>query len=80
MSTITGTANFAAERVEDYRGYYSMIIGGVNIIAGIITTIQQFLKISELNRTHRVSSISWDKFYRKIQVELAKSPTERQNV
>ena len=81
MSTITGTANFAAERVpEDYRGYYSMIIGGVNIIAGIITTIQQFLKISELNEAHRVSSISWDKFYRKIRVELAKSPSERQNV
>ena len=28
MSTLTGTANFAADRVpEDYRGYYSMIIG-----------------------------------------------------
>ena len=81
MSTITGTANFAAERVpEDYRGYYSMIIGGVNIIAGVVTTIQQFLKISELNEAHRVSSISWDKFYRKIRVELAKSPAERQNV
>ena len=58
MSTITGTANFAADRVpEDYRGYYSMIIGGVNIFAGIITTIQQFLKIGELNEAHRVSSI-----------------------
>ena len=81
MSTITGTANFAAERVPlQYRGYYSMIIGGVNIIAGIITTIQQFLKISELNEAHRVSSISWDKFYRKIRVELAKPPVERQNI
>ena len=81
MSTITGTANFAADRVpEDYRGYYSMIIGGVNIFAGIITTIQQFLKIGELNEAHRVSSISWDKFYRKIRVELAKPPQERQNV
>ena len=81
MSTITGTANFAADRVpENYRGYYSMIIGGVNIFAGIITTIQQFLKIGELNEAHRVSSISWDKFYRKIRVELAKPPQERQNV
>ena len=77
----TGTANFAADRVpENYRGYYSMIIGFINIVAGIITTIQQFLKISELNEAHRVSSISWDKFYRRIKVELAKSPNERQNV
>lgn len=81
MSTITGTANFAADRVpEQYRGYYSMVIGGVNIFAGIITTVQQFLKISELNEAHRVSSIAWDKFYRKIRVELAKPYDERQNV
>jgi hypothetical protein len=81
MSTITGTANFASEKVpENYRSYYSSAIGGVNIIAGIITTVQQFLKISELNEAHRVSSISWDKFYRKIRVELAKPPIERQNV
>ena len=67
MSTLTGTANFAQERVPiDYRGYFSMIVGGVNIIAGIVTTIQNFLKISELNESHRVGSLSWDKFYRKI--------------
>tara|TARA_Y100000389_G_scaffold153040_1_gene153163 strand:+ start:5044 stop:5973 length:930 start_codon:yes stop_codon:yes gene_type:complete len=81
MSTLTGTANFAQDRVpEDYRGYYSMGVGFVNILAGIITTIQQFLKISELNEAHRVSSIHWDKFYRKIKIELAKPHCERQNV
>tara|TARA_A200000113_G_scaffold98738_2_gene88549 strand:- start:1689 stop:2588 length:900 start_codon:yes stop_codon:yes gene_type:complete len=79
MSTLTGTANFAQDRVPEHlRGYYSMGIGFVNIIAGIITTIQQFLKIAELNEAHRVSSISWDKFYRKIRVELSKPPEERQ--
>ena len=36
-----------------------MIIGSINILAGIITTIQQFLKIGQLNESHRVSSISW---------------------
>jgi len=81
MSTLTGTANFAQERVPlDYRGYYSMIVGGVNIAAGIITTIQNFLKISQLNEAHRVASLSWDKFYRKIRIELAKSPEERHAV
>ncbi len=81
MSTLTGTANFAQDRVPEHlRGYYSMSIGFVNIVAGIITTIQQFLKISELNEAHRVSSISWDKFYRKIRVELSKPHVERQNV
>lgn len=81
MSTITGTANFAQDRVPElYRGYYSMGVGFINILAGIITTIQQFLKISELNEAHRVSAICWDKFYRRIKIELSKPITERQNV
>ena len=78
MSTLTGTANFAQDRFsENAKPYVAISIGAVNIFAGILTTIQQFLKISELNEAHRVSSIAWDKFYRNIKVELAKSPFER---
>lgn len=78
MSTTTGTANFAQDRVPiEYRSYVAMGIGAVNIFAGILTTIQQFLKVSEMNEAHRVASISWDKFYRNTKVELAKSPAER---
>ena len=81
LSTLTGTANFAQDRIPiEYRAYAQMGIGAVNIFAGILTTIAQFLKISELNEAHRVSSISWDKFYRNIKVELAKSRDERINV
>lgn len=81
MSTLTGTANFAQDRFsEDIKPYAQMGIGAVNIFAGILTTIAQFLKISELNEAHRVSSIAWDKFYRNIKVELAKSREERTNV
>ena len=78
MSTLTGTANFAQDRFSDeIKPYAQMGIGAVNIFAGILTTIAQFLKVGELNEAHRVSSISWDKFYRNIKVELAKSRTER---
>jgi|AntAceMinimDraft_18_1070375.scaffolds.fasta_scaffold14486_4 hypothetical protein len=81
MSTLTGTANFAQDRfAEHIRPYVQMAIGAVNIFAGILTTIAQFLKVGELNEAHRVSSISWDKFYRNIKVELAKSRDERTNV
>ena len=81
MSTLTGTANFATEKIpEDARGYFGMGVGAVNIFAGILTTVAQFLKISELNEAHRVASLSWDKFYRNIKVELAKRPEERSNV
>ena len=78
MSTLTGAAAFAQERVPtEYVPYYTIAAGSVNILAGIITTIQQFLKINELNEAHRVSSISWDKFYRNIKLELGKSKAER---
>jgi hypothetical protein len=81
MSTLTGTANFAQDRFStEIRPYMQMAIGAVNIFAGILTTIAQFLKVGELNEAHRVSSISWDKFYRNIKVELAKSRNERTNV
>ena len=78
MSTVTGTANFAQERLPtNLRSYAAMSIGAVNIFAGILTTIQHFLKVSELNEAHRVASIAWDKFYRNTKVELAKTPSER---
>jgi hypothetical protein len=81
ISTLTGTANFAQDRVpEAYQGYFVMIVGGFNILAGIITTIQQFLKITQLNEAHRVSGIAWDKFYRNIKIELARHPDERMHV
>lgn len=81
ISTLTGTANFAQERVPlAYQSFFVMIVGAFNITAGIITTIQQFLKITQLNEAHRVSSIAWDKFYRNIKIELAKHPIERIDV
>jgi len=78
ISTLTGTANFAQTRVPiDYQNYFAMVVGGFNILGGIISTIQQFLKITQLNESHRVSSIAWDKFYRNVKIEPAKHPSER---
>lgn len=81
MSTLTGTANFAQEKLpESYAFYAPIVIGSINILAGIITTIQQFLHITELNESHRVSTISWDKFHRRLKNELSKNPAERNSV
>ena len=81
MSTLTGTANFALERVPvEYQDTCSIIIGSVNILAGIITTVAQFLKLNELTESHRTASIAWDKFHRSIRIELIKSPEERPDI
>ena len=81
LSTLTGTANFAQQSFpEDLKFMVALIVGSLNIFAGMISTISQFLSVSELNEAHRVSSISWGKFNRTVKVELSKNPEERQNV
>jgi hypothetical protein len=78
LSTITGTASFAQSSIPiAYQTYAPMAIGSINICIGILTTVQQYLKISELSEGHRVSAISWDKFARNIRIELSKSILDR---
>jgi hypothetical protein len=78
LSTVTGTASFAQSTLPpSVKDYAPAVIGTINIMIGILTTIQQYLKISENNEAHRVASIAWDKFARNIRIELAKKPEER---
>ena len=71
MSTVTGTANFAQSTFpESIRPYVPQIIGAINLISAIMTTIYQFLKISEFMESHRISSINYGKLARTITVEL----------
>jgi len=78
ISTITGTANFAHETFPtDWQTYVPLVIGGFNIIGGILTTIMQFLKVNELMEAHRVSSIQYGKLYRNIDLELSLPPDDR---
>ena len=62
ISTVTGTANFAQDRFsDDIKQYVLMGIGSLSIIAGIISTISQFLQISELNEGHSTSTVVLNK-------------------
>ena len=79
LSTLTGTANFAMDSfVPEERKKMAMgIVGGVNIFAGILSTLQNFLRYAELMEAHRAVSVSWSKFARNITVELALDPKRR---
>jgi hypothetical protein len=71
MSTVAGTANFAQTTFPpSIRSFVPQIIGGINLISAIMTTIYQFLKISEFMESHRISSINYGKLARTITVEL----------
>jgi len=72
LSTITGTANFAQEQFPPgLQPYVAPSIGGLNLIAGLIATISQFLKVSELMEAHRVAAMQFGKFSRVVRLELA---------
>ena len=49
------------------------------MLAGLITTIGQFLRVSELLEGHRAATIAYSKFSRNIAVELS-LPREERNV
>jgi len=78
LSTITGTANFAqASFPESWQAYVPLFAGFLNLSAGLITTIAQFLRVSELLEGHRAASIAYSKFSRNISVELSLPKDER---
>jgi hypothetical protein len=71
MSTVTGTANFAQSSFPEFiRPNVPQIIGAINLISAIMTTIYQFLKISEFMESHRISAVNYGKLARSITVEL----------
>ena len=78
LSTITGTANFAQEQFpENLRGMVPSVIGGLNLVAGLIATIMQFLKINELMENHKAAALSFGLLSRNIRLELALAREER---
>lgn len=79
LSTLTGTANFAMDSFipEEHKQIAMACVGGVNIFAGILSTLQNFLRYAELMESHRVAEVSWSKLSRDIAVELTLEPKMR---
>ena len=78
LSTITGTANFAQDRVSiEYQGIFAMIVGSINLFTAILTTIAHFLKVAELKEGFNIALRNWDKYNRTLKLELMKKPDER---
>lgn len=81
LSTLTGTASVGITGLTDgnqeLQKYLNFAIGGVSLIAGILTTLNNFFKYAQLSESHRAAGTAWGKFQRLIAVELAQSPDNR---
>jgi hypothetical protein len=79
ISTITGTGNFATGGMSHNVENMIFLLGGLNICGAILATIATYTGIAQKIESHRVASIAWDKYSRKIQIELSKSRNDRIN-
>ncbi len=81
LSTLSGVASAGLSSYvnEDGQQTGQAVIGGVNIFAGILGTLQSFLKVSEIMEAHRIQGVAWSKLSRTISIELALDPVRRQN-
>ena len=78
LSTVTGTANFAQSTFPmSIRSSAPAIIGGMNLVAGLIATIMQFLKINELMENHRTAALGHGSLSRNIRLQLSLPREER---
>lgn len=80
LSTLGGTANFGIQSLfkdETQQKYASFGIGSISLLAGLLTTIGNYLRYPQFEESHRVASIAWGKFQRLIAIELALSPLDR---
>mgnify|MGYP003653681620 FL=1 len=65
ISTVCGTANFAQDRFsQEYQETVVVSIGCLSLLAGIITTIYNFLQVSEINEGHRVATLGFAKYHK----------------
>ena len=81
LSTLSGVASAGLSSYVPDSGQKTgqAFIGGVNIFAGILSTLQNFLKVSETMEAHRIQGVAWSKLSRTISIELALDAKRRQN-
>ena len=80
ISTLSGAINFSSNNFDQYTNIIIIFSGVMNIVTGILGTISNYLELSKKVEQHRIAILYWDKFTRKIQIELSKHKEDRQNV
>ena len=80
LSALSGTGNFISANFPDYSEYIILGVGGVSIFTSIISSVAQFLQVSQLSENHRMSYLSWEKFHSTIKFQLNKRRIARDNI
>lgn len=80
ISTLAGSGNFAQGSFDpEWEDTLVLIIASANIFCAILSTVAQYIGVGGLYESHRFAALSWDKYSRSVQVELAKNRSERKD-
>ena len=80
LSALSGTGNFVSNNFPDYQQIIILAIGGISIFTSIISSVAQFLKVSQLSENHRISYLAWEKFYSTIKFQIRQKRASRDNL
>lgn len=80
LSALSGTGNFISTNFPAYSQIIILGIGGLSMFTSILSSVAQFLKVSQLSESHRISYLSWEKFHSNIKFQLNKRRISRDNL
>ena len=80
LSALSGTGNFISNNFPNYQQTIILAIGGISIFTSILSSVAQFLKVSQLSENHRISYLAWEKFYSTIKFQLRNRRENRDNL
>jgi hypothetical protein len=69
LSTVAGVLNFASTTLDPVR--LGVALGSLNLVVAVLSSMEKFFTVTELAEGHRSATISYDKLYRRITVELS---------
>ena len=72
LTTITGTISVGMTSLfpANAQQFAQIIVGSVNIVTGIITTLQNFFRYAQLSESHLNAFSGWSRLHRNIMIEL----------
>jgi hypothetical protein len=76
LSTITGAGSIGFGSNPDI----SYIMGGISILVSIISTLNSYFTFAKRSEAHRITSVSYNKLYLQISIELSLPRKKRLNV
>jgi len=78
MSTLSGTATIGLNSLpKEYQPISSVVVGLFTLSIGVLTSLNQYMKSSQLAESHRAAAISYGKLHRLISAELSMRRDQR---